>query len=178
MNSFPFYDARAMNDKGTAPAGELAGARDQSRPKPAHRILVVDDDSSIRELNTMMLLRSGYEVEAAEDGAAAWDALTADDYDLIITDNHMPRVSGVELLKKLRAARMALPVIMATGILPTEEFTRYPWLQPAATLLKPYTVEELLGTVEAVLRAPESNCEQIAPPPNWQSQPPTEGLRL
>jgi DNA-binding response OmpR family regulator len=178
MNCFLVYDARAMNDMGNAPAGELAGARDPSGPKPAHRILVVDDESSIRELNTTMLLRSGYEVGVAEDGAAAWEALNAADYDLIITDNSMPRVSGVELLKKLRAARMALPVIMATGTLPTEEFTRYPWLQPAATLLKPYTLEELLGTVQEVLRATERACEPIAPPPNWQSQPRTDGLQL
>jgi two-component system, OmpR family, response regulator len=164
-----------MNEKGTAPAGELAGARDQAKPNPAHRILVVDDDSDIRELHTTVLLRSGYEVEAAKDGAAAWEALNADNYDLVITDNSMPRVSGVELLKKLRAARIALPVIMATGIMPTEEFTRNPWLQPAAMLLKPYTTEEFLGTVEAVLRAP-GNTWQTAPPP--VDQPPADGLRL
>ena len=65
------------------------------------------------------------------------------------------------MLKKLRAARMALPVIMATGTLPTEEFTRYPWLQPAATLLKPYTGEEMLKTVKKVLRETDnSNHEQ------------------
>jgi len=117
----------------------------------------------------------------------------------VITDNNMPRLTGIELLKKLCAARMALPVIMATGTLPKEEFTRYPWLQPAATLLKPYTVEELLGTVKEVLRATVSACspreillaagssgsappisrgEQIAPPPDWRSQPSAGGLRL
>ena len=113
---------------------------------------MVDDDISIRHLNTRALLRSGYAVDAAEDGAAAWHALNTDSYDLLITDNNMPKLSGVELLKKLRAARMTLPVIMATGTLPKEEFTRFPWLQPAATLLKPYTVEALLRTVKKVLR--------------------------
>jgi hypothetical protein len=72
---------------------------------------------------------------------------------------------------------MALPVIMATGTLPKEEFTRYPWLQPVAMLLKPYSVEELLGTVKDVLRATVSACEQIASPPNWRSQSSTDGLR-
>jgi len=71
----------------------------------------------------------------------------------VITDHKMPKVTGVELLKKLRAARMDLPVILVTAALPREEFTRQPWLQPAATLLKPYTVEELLGTVKEVLCA-------------------------
>jgi hypothetical protein len=55
------------------------------------------------------------------------------------------------LIKKLHAARVALPVIMATAGLPHQEFTRQPWLRPAATLLKPYTIAEFLGTVRSVL---------------------------
>ncbi len=119
---------------------------------PARRLLVVDDDISLRRLSTEVLSISGYEVDTAEDGAAAWDALNADRYDLMITDNNMPHLSGLELLKKLYTNRMALPVIMATGTLPEEEFAQCPWLQPAATLLKPYTVDELLGAVDVVLR--------------------------
>jgi len=133
-------------------ARRSASADLASQTSPPPHILVVDDEISIRQLNTAMLLHSGYEVDSAEDGIAAWDALGAGDYDLIITDNNMPNMTGVELLKKLRAARMELPVIMATGTLPTEEFTRYPWLKPNATLLKPYTVAEMLRTVKQVLR--------------------------
>jgi len=83
----------------------------------------------------------------------------------------MPKVTGVELLKKLRAARMALPVIMATGILPTEEFTRYPWLQPEATLIKPYTANELLAKVRNVLHGIDTTHIQIAPPASLQGRP-------
>jgi DNA-binding response OmpR family regulator len=136
-----------MKDKTISQAGESTCA-----PLPPCHILVVEDEPNIRALNTGVLINSGYDVDAAEDGAAAWEALGTDSYDLMITDNKMPRLTGVELLKKLYANRMALPVIMATGELPTEEFTRYPWLQPAAMLLKPYTIEELLGTVKKVLR--------------------------
>ena len=127
-------------------------ARLQSQTNPPDHILVAEDDIFFRRLNTEVLERSGYDVDAAADGAAAWQALNTDGYDLLITDNSMPKVSGVELLKKLRAARMTLPVIMATGILPTEEFIRFPWLQPAASLLKPYTGEEMLRMVKKVLR--------------------------
>jgi DNA-binding response OmpR family regulator len=66
----------------------------------------------------------------------------------------MPKVSGVELIEKVRAACMALPVIMATGISSEEEFTRHPWLQVAATLLKPYTAVEFLETVKTALARP------------------------
>jgi len=123
----------------------------QWQTSPSHRILVVDDEPLMRHLNTKMLLDAGYHVDAAEDGAAAWDTLQFKSYDLLITDNNMPKVSGVELIEKVRAARMVLPVIMATGTLPEEEFTRCPWLQPAATLIKPYTPTEFLGTVKKVL---------------------------
>lgn len=156
-----------MNTNPILPACESVSAPLQGQTSPPQRILVVEDDSDIRKTSTAVLIHYGYEVDAAENGAAAWEALNANWYDLMITDNNMPKVSGVELLKKLRAARMALPVIMATGTLPKEEFTRYPWLQPAATLLKPYTIAELLGTVKEVLHATDSSREQIAPPPHW-----------
>jgi DNA-binding response OmpR family regulator len=128
------------------------------------RILVVEDEAPVRQLNAEVLTRAGYEVDAAEDGAAAWEALNGDSYDLLITDNGMPRLSGLELLKKLRAARMELPVIMATGTLPTQEFAQSPWLRPAATLEKPYTIEELLRTVKKVLRATGGTRELIVLP--------------
>ena len=137
----------------------------RSAPYPPYRILVVEDEASIRQLTASVLTRSGYQVEATEDGAAAWNSLQLSNYDLLVTDNHMPKVTGLELLKKVRAARMALPVIMATGSLPDEEFARHPWLQPAATLQKPFTVEELLGTVQAVLRAATGNHAQLGPSP-------------
>jgi DNA-binding response OmpR family regulator len=138
---------------------------------------VVEDDYDLRQVNARTLIYSGYAVDVAEDGAAAWEALQANRYDLVITDNNMPRLTGIELLKKLYATRMVLPVIMATGTLPEEEFTRYPWLQPVAMLLKPYTIEELLETVKEVLRATINACEQIGPPPNWRSQSSADGWR-
>ena len=134
--------------------GEPAGALTQGHPKPAHRILVVEDDEDIRRSNAEVLAHSGYHVDAAEDGAAAWDTLQRNKYDLLVTDNDMPKVSGIELLHKLHAAHIALPVIMATGRLPQEEFTQCPWIQPAALLIKPYSFHELLETVRQVLPSP------------------------
>jgi len=167
-----------MKDNTNLQAGEPDSASLQCPARPLHRILVVEDEPDIRLLSTEVLIHSGYAVDAAADGAVAWQALCAESYDLMITDNNMPRLTGVELLKKLRSARMALPVILATGTLPKEEFIRYPWLQPDATLLKPYTVEELLGTVRTVLRATVSAPGQLEPPPDRQSQPSADVLRL
>jgi len=160
---------------------EPASTPVQCRTSPPRRILVVDDEPDIRRLNAEVLESSGYHVDTAEDGKAGWDALHAtrhapESYALLITDHDMPGLSGLALVKKLRAARMALPVIMATGTLPTEDlFTRYPWLQPAATLVKPYSIEQLLGAVEKVLLAASSPGGEIAPPPNGT---PIGGVRL
>jgi DNA-binding response OmpR family regulator len=123
-----------------------------SLPIPSgHRILVVEDESDVRKLNTEVLAQSGYCVDTAENGAAAWETIQRHAYDLVLTDYDMPEATGVDLVRKLRAARMVLPVIMCTGTLPMEEFTRFPWLQPAAMLAKPYTIDELLRTVKYVL---------------------------
>ena len=111
-----------------------------------------------------MLVRSGYLVHTAKDGAAGWEALLANHYDLLITENRLPKISGVELVKKVRIARMTLPVVLASGLIPTEELSRIPSLQLAAVLLKPFTSDELVGAVKNVLgvvgstaAAPRSN---------------------
>ena len=117
------------------------------------RILVVEDDVVIRQLNAQVLLRSGYQVDAAEDGAAGWEALHGKNFDLLITDHDMPKLTGLELVKKVRRARMSLPVILASGSLPAEGLERHPWLELAAILLKPFSPAQLVETVKAALRA-------------------------
>ena len=124
-----------------------------AQTNPPDRILVVDDDEVFRRLNAAVLMQAGYEVDTAEDGAVAWDALNTCGYDLLVTDNIMPNLTGLELLKKMRFNRLALPVIMASGSVPEEEFMREPWLKPAALLAKPYRLADLVRAVKQVLRA-------------------------
>ena len=133
------------------PAKETPGEPPQCNAGSPRRILVVEDDQFLRQRNAMALTLSGYLVDTATDGAAAWEALNANRYDLLITDNSMPKMSGIELLKKLRSASVEVPVIMATGTLPTEELAQNPWLAPVAPLAKPYTNDQLLKKVEDVL---------------------------
>jgi DNA-binding response OmpR family regulator len=139
---------------------------------------VVDDDADARQQSTEVLIRHGYQVDAAEDGAVAWNTLQRNPYDLVVTDHNMPKVTGVELVKKLRAARMAHPVILVSGAIPTEELNRHPCLQLAATLLKPYTADELLLAVKEVLRVASGARESVTLPYSQQARPPAEGLRL
>src|SRR5262245_23032591 len=104
---------------------------------PVQRILVVDDELVICEISAAMLSHCGYDVDTAQDGEAGWTALRAKEYDLLITDQRMPKVSGVELVEKLRAEGLDLPVIMVSGVLPLGELRSRPHLQFAALLLKP-----------------------------------------
>ena len=146
---------------------------------PLRRILVVDDDIAVRQVSTDLLTRSGYHVDVAEDGAVAWNTLQANRYDLVVTDHKMPKLTGIQLVNKLRAARMALPVILVSGALPTEELDGHPRLQLAATLLKPFTAEELLLAVTEVLGATARAPRLIASGHGQQSLAPAEeGLRM
>jgi DNA-binding response OmpR family regulator len=139
-----------MTNKTTPRKSEPDSAPPQCQSRRPSRILVVEDERLVRKVTAKKLIESGYEVDDAEDGEAAWRALQCNSYDLLITDNKMPKVTGVELIRKVRAARMALPIIMATGAEP-EEVTHNPSLQPAAVLLKPFTLKSLLETVRTIL---------------------------
>ena len=166
------------NSQTGARAGTWATAQLQRESALPYRILVVDDEPLIRRLNCEVLIYSGYQVDAANDGAAAWDALKVNNYDLLLTDNEMPQVTGVDLLRKVHATRMAMPVVMATGTLPAREFELYPWLQPAAMLMKPYGFDELLETVKKVLSATITVQAEIARPQSGHGKPSNGDLRL
>lgn len=146
------------------PAEAYAGPLPPALPQ---RILVADDDPAIRRLNTEILVAAGYQVDAAGDGDTAWEAIQQNAYDLLVTDYDMPRLTGVGLLKKLYAARLALPVIMVTGTYPQDELEKHPWLQIEASLLKPYTMDELLNTVKNVLQAFRDDRPEIVAP-GWE----------
>jgi two-component system sensor histidine kinase/response regulator len=148
---------RAMLDQPVSKIENSVSQSIEDQSDPRYSILVVDDDNDIRQLNVDVLTGSGYDVEGVKDGAAGWEALQIRDYDLIVTDNQMPKMTGLEMIAKLRAARKTIPVIMATGILPTQEFIRSPWLKPDAMLQRPFSRDGLLATVEKVLNSDDGN---------------------
>ena len=83
------------------------------------RVLVVDDEDSIRSLLRLMLTQAGYDVEEADDGGRAVEVLNSGDnplmLDAIICDIRMPRINGVEAITYFRAQYPSLPVIVLTG---------------------------------------------------------------
>ena len=128
-------------------------------------------------VNADVLIRSGYEVDIAENGAAAWGALQSNHYDLLVTDNDMPELSGIELLNKLHSTRITLPVVLTSGTVTTEKLKLHPRLRIDATLLKPYTLDEFLATVRKVIFATDGAAGQT-PPSDWQDQPVASGMKI
>ena len=80
------------------------------------RVLVVDDSLTVRELERKLLVSRGYEVAVAVDGMDGWNALRAEDFDLLITDIDMPRMDGIELVTLLRrdTRLQSLPVMVVS----------------------------------------------------------------
>ena len=117
------------------------------------RILCADDDPALRRCFAMALARAGYAVTTVADGLQAWESLQADPCDLLITDNEMPGLSGIELAVKVRLARLTLPLIVAASDVSffTEPHTQ--WLRIAALLQKPFGLRELSDVVGQTLCA-------------------------
>ena len=116
-------------------------------------ILLVDDDSSIRATLKTCLEASGYFCMEAKDGQEACEKLeNGHSVDLIITDHHMPRVVGLELINILKSQRNSarIPIIFYSGQLTTDLRTQALQAGASAVLEKPFKLPELLDLVTRV----------------------------
>jgi two-component system, OmpR family, phosphate regulon response regulator OmpR len=116
------------------------------------RILVVDDDVRLRDLLRRYLTEQGFEVLVAEDGVRMARLTQRERFDLLVLDLMMPGEDGLAILKRLRAANDATPVVMLTA--KGEDIDRIIGLELGADdyLAKPFNPRELLARVNAVLR--------------------------
>jgi len=126
------------------------------------RILLVDDEAAIRRCVNTYLSRAGYAVTAVADGQRALEALRADSYDLLITDQQMPNLTGAELISKLRLAGMNLPVIIAASDLEPFSESECSRLKIAALLQKPFGLDALRRALDQSL-SPVLVCPQREP---------------
>ncbi len=117
----------------------------------APRILVAEDNQTIRNLMFRALASEGFEVTMVKDGEEAWDELQHQPYDLLVTDNEMPRLAGLNLIERTRHAGLSLPVILASGSVSAEIIQDCPQLKIAAVVVKPFNIWEFLDTVRLTL---------------------------
>ena len=116
------------------------------------RILVVEDEPMLRDGLEDLLGGAGHEVTAVEDGAAAVETGRAEAFDLVLLDLMLPKLDGLEVCRRLRVARPALPILMLTAR--GAEDDKVEGLKAGADdyVTKPFSPRELLARIEAIQR--------------------------
>lgn len=127
------------------------------------RILVVEDERRLAEGIKRGLEKNGYAVDVIEDGGHALRRLFVhrEDYDLVILDLMLPSVSGLDVCKQLREADVVLPILILTARAEVENKVNL--LQAGADdyLVKPFSFDELLARVAALLRRPREKISEV-----------------
>lgn len=127
--------------------------------EPSHQtdkhILVIDDEVSLVYFIRELLQKKGYKVSVASDSHEAWDMFSAtpDEFDLVVTDQTMPGLSGVQLAGKMITLRPDLPIMLCTGYSDVVDETNIGQYGIQAFLPKPLDSKEFLGSVEELLLA-------------------------
>ena len=132
-------------------------------PEPQAHLLVVDDDERIRGLLQKFLMRNGFLVTIARDGAQARRLLGGLEFDLIVLDVMMPGEDGIGLTRDLRG-RLAVPILLLTAR--GESASRIDGLEAGADdyLVKPFEPKELLLRINAILRrVPQPRAAEAGP---------------
>ncbi len=129
---------------------------------PDARILVVDDESSMRDLLAITLRQAGWEVAQADGGEAAIAALEDETFDLVITDLRMRRVDGLGVLRSVKERSPRTMVIVITAYASTETAVEAMKLGAYDYITKPFKLEEIRLTVEKALERKRLEDENIA----------------
>ncbi len=127
------------------------------------KILVVDDQPAVCESVGKILRKRGANVVQAFDGQAAIDRLERDQFDLVIADLMMPRVSGMELLRYVRQNHPKVEVVMITGFASIDSAVEATKVGAAGYVAKPFTPEELTSVTEQALARIAETPEPKAP---------------
>lgn len=117
------------------------------------RILVVDDEESIREFLEIMLKKEGYEVSTAEDGMVAKEMLTKKTFDMVISDMQMPNMTGIELLKFVKDTYSDIVFMMITAFGTTETAVDAMKMGAYDYVTKPFKIDEVRLNIHNALRS-------------------------
>ncbi|RJR19318.1 MAG: sigma-54-dependent Fis family transcriptional regulator [Desulfobacteraceae bacterium] len=115
-------------------------------------ILIVDDEERMRHLLSIILSRRGYKVDQAGDGLQALEMLQSAPYDVVITDIRMPRMDGVQLLKRIMELQMPCPVVFITAFATVDSAVEVMRQGASDYISKPFEEDRIILTVERTLR--------------------------
>jgi excisionase family DNA binding protein len=128
-----------------------AAPRVAAAPTGRPRVLVVDDEASIRDLLAKTLALAEYDVDLAPDGRTALERLRIVPYDLLITDLKMPGVDGLAVIREARRMKADIPVIIITGFSTEASAIEAVNLGVAGYLTKPFRVPRVLAAAAKAL---------------------------
>jgi excisionase family DNA binding protein len=148
-----WLDSQRTQSGGNATATAAAPAARQGRA----RVLVVDDEASIRDLLSKTLALAEYDVDTAADASTALGRVRAAEYDLLIADLRMPGMDGLTLIRQVKRIRAELPVIIITGFSTESSAIEAVNLGVAGYLRKPFRVPEVLAAAAKALGTPALN---------------------
>jgi DNA-binding NtrC family response regulator len=114
-------------------------------------ILIVDDEERMRHLLSIMLGRKGYRVDQAGDGVEAMEMISAAPFDMVITDIKMPRMDGMDLLRKIMEMDIPCPVVFITAFATVESAVEAMRRGAVDYITKPFEEDRILLTVERTL---------------------------
>ena len=123
------------------------------------RILLIEDDSLAAQSIAMMMTRAGMKVDTTGLGEDGVELAKVYDYDLLVLDLHLPDISGLEVLRKLRVARLDMPVLILSAS--AEVATKVKIFAGGADdyLTKPFHKDELIARIQAVVRRSQGHAE-------------------
>ena len=124
-------------------------------------ILVIDDDESLRDTIGLMLEQEGFRAVLAGDGRSGFEKAVTIKPDLVLVDLRLPGMSGTEICKQLRAARVATGIIVLSAV--GDEFDKVLLLEVGADdyVVKPFGARELMARIRAVLRRSSADARKI-----------------
>jgi len=140
----------SQRPRGSRPAA-AAPTRTPAAPSGRPRVLVVDDEASIRDLLSKTLALAEYEVDLAPDGRTALERLRIMPYDLLITDLKMPGVDGLAVIREARRLKADIPVIIITGFSTEASAIEAVNLGVSGYLTKPFRVPQVLAAAAKAL---------------------------
>lgn len=137
------------------------------------RILVVEDEESVRDFVTRVLTMHGHSVLIAADGAEAVELMGSHHFDLLLSDIAMPMMDGISLALKVRATRPHVPILLMTGFADERQRAHNLTLLIEGLITKPFNMDQLLAAVNAALSQSRS-----APVAQSSSQAGNESMEM
>lgn len=139
------------SDSGSDPYPPVEGP--PGPPTNGGHILLIEDDPIIQGLIAMSLQKAGYHVKCVGDGEDGWHSLCNEHFDLLITDNNLPSLTGLALIRRLRIGGHQIPILLISGQIPWHAPGLETLLTPGMALEKPFSMARLIESVRNVMHS-------------------------